>query len=77
MTEANNGDQQASLANDKVQLYMLYVQVGTEMITLGAMAYERIRALFETGESQDPATLARIDADYADRIGRAKANGAE
>jgi hypothetical protein len=67
MTEANN-------ANDKVLLYM---QVGTEMITLGAMAYERVRALFETDESQDPATLARIDADYADRIGRAKANGAE
>jgi hypothetical protein len=59
---------------EKLDAVPVYIQLGEEMISLGALAFDRIRALFQTGEADDDATLARIDAEYATRIARAQAN---
>ncbi len=52
----------------------IYIKIGQELIALGSVAYEKLKALFsgEGGDAVDDEALAKLDALYAARIEQAK-----
>lgn len=54
---------------DQVQVYIL---LGEQLVSIGAKAYTAVKALLNTGDADDDAALARLDALYAARIAQAQ-----
>lgn len=52
---------------------LVYIRVGTSIVELGSAAWQTIRGALDHSDPEVLANLQRLDAEYTDRIARARA----